>query len=134
MLFRSGTVITYAAYNRLVTNKAPSLLCTHTNDIFKTPVGLITADEVSMGGMVYNSPTNTNSYLYTDMPYWTMTPSDVDGYDYITVHAVIYGYLKSGNLHNADAYGIRPVINLKANTKFVSGNGEASTPLVVKGT
>ena len=43
----TGTTTTYyGAYIRLVTNMAPSLLCPVNGDIFKTPVGLITADEI----------------------------------------------------------------------------------------
>lgn len=61
-----GVTTTYfLAYNRLYTNKTPSLLCAHSNDVFKTPTGLITADEASMAGMVADTnKKNTTSYIY----------------------------------------------------------------------
>ena len=31
-------------------------------------------------------------------------------------------------------YGVRPVVNLKSNVKFVSGNGTSTSPYVVEGT
>ncbi len=74
----------YATYARLIINKTPSLLCSNEEDIFKTPIGLITADEVQMGGIVYNSPVNTSSYLYTNSSYWTISP-----YDYGTMMRLV---------------------------------------------
>ena len=121
--FTSGTglgtsVTNYAAYNRLGIKKIPSLLCADADDIFKTPIGLITADELNMGGMLYEKA-NVNSYLYTNTIYLTMTPY---GYQnnykaqVFYVHSDGYFYWRYvwGN------YGVRPVVNLKADVKFVS--------------
>lgn len=118
----------YAAYNRLDSNKNPTLLCSNSKDIFKTNIGLITADEVAMGGMVFKSLPNTNSYLYTGDAYWTMSPY------YCPSTNVFYvdSYLSRNGVDGK--FGIRPVINLKADTTFVSGNGEATTPFVVQDT
>ena len=132
----TGTTQTYyAAYNRLINNKEPSLLCMNADDIFKTNVGLITADEVSMGGMVYSSPNNTSSYLYTNSSYWTISPSW-----FISGYAYVFYVWSSGFLNNHDSldstnHGVRPVINLKANTLFEEGEtGLANNPYVVIGT
>ncbi len=96
-------------------------------------MGLISADEIVMGGMITNNnSTNTNTYLYTSSHYWTMTP-----YFFYSGYVRLYMVHSNGWLDNnrADSTrGVRPVINLKADTVFVSGNGEASTPLVVEGT
>ena len=133
----------YGAYIRLITNKAPSLLCTSETDIFKTSVGLITADEVNMSGIGWDTALkNTSSYLYTNSNYWTMTPSRfADGHGWALVFFVnsngclydVYSDVMSDYGVNL-ARGVRPVVNLKADTVFVSGNGEASTPFVVEGT
>ena len=126
----TGTVTYYAAYTRLYGNKAPSLLCTDANDIFKTNVGLITADEVQMAGMVWNSPTNT-TYLYTNTNYWTMSP-----YYFYNGKANVFAVNLGGYLSSFDVYvtfpGVRPVINLKSSILFEEGGtGLANNPYVV---
>ncbi|MDD4187345.1 MAG: hypothetical protein PHX04_01035, partial [Bacilli bacterium] len=67
----------YAAYYRLSTKKSPTLKCGLKNDRFTKndttigngaltyPIGLISADETSMAGLVYSTSNNTN-YLYTN--------------------------------------------------------------------
>ena len=126
----------YAPYNRLKTNKAPSLLCPFSGDIFNTPVGLITADEVSMGGIISNTPaiTNTSTYLYSNTTYWTMSP-----YYYSGRSAGIFAVSNNGYLTNPtvsiSTYGVRPVINLKSNTLFEEGGtGKNTNPYIVIGT
>ena len=122
----TGSYHGYAAYGRLYTNKSPSLLC-NSSDIIKEPVGLITADEVSFaGGGTFS---NTSYYLYNNQYYWTMSPSDFAS----TGYAVVF-YVGSrgslGNLNVDSTFGVRPVINLKADTLF-SGSGTISDPYVV---
>ena len=130
----TGTTVTnYGVYTRLKTNKAPSLLCSST-DVFKTPLGLITADEVQMGGIVYSSPSNTNSYLSTTKAYWTMSPSSFSGSVtymlYVNYDSTLYG-----TSVNNSSNGVRPVINLKADTVFEQGGqGTSNSPFVVQGT
>ena len=131
----TGTTATnYAAYNRLVNNKAPSLLCTNADDIFKTPVGLITADEVSMGGMIYEGSGNSSSYLYTNSHYWTMSPSVLNS----NGDAIVFFVYSDGFLSHNDVdstYGVRPVVNLKSDALFVQGGtGTNTNPYVVIGT
>ena len=109
------------------------MLCNSTKDVFKTPVGLITADEVQMGGMVFYPTMNTNSYLYTGSVYWTMSP-----YDFSVGFANVFTVANLGCLDsytiNADA-GVRPVVNLKADALFEQGGAGTSTnPYVVIGT
>ena len=130
----TGTTQTYyAAYNRLYTNKAPSLLCTNADDIFKTPVGLITADEVSMGGMIYGGSGNTSSYLYTNSHYWTMSPYSFDGTFAAVFFVHSYGSLSGDDVGNT--LGVRPVVNLKSDALFVQGGtGTNTNPYVVIGT
>ena len=75
----------YAAYGRLADNKAPTLKCSNSSDLYTTsssskgnkaltnPIGLITADEVSMAGGVFKEK-NHSYYLYNNSIYWTMSP------------------------------------------------------------
>ena len=121
-----SSTIYYAARERLYTNKSPSLACT-TSDIITEPVGLITADEVSFAGGVLGT-NNTSYYLYNNQYYWTMSPYNFDG-----SYAVVFAVISDGSLGNGFvniAWGVRPVINLKANTKF-QGSGTTSDPYVV---
>ena len=122
-----SSIIYYAARERLDTNKSPSLACT-SSDIIAEPIGLITADEVAFAGGVYN--TNTISYyLYNNQYYWTMSPFGNYGGD-----ARVLYVSSNGSFSNVSAYtityGVRPVLNLKADTKF-EGSGTVDSPFVV---
>ena len=136
----------YGAYSRLFDNKKPSLKCSQDNDKFKMsnesakldyPVALITADEVAIAGGrgYYNgaySP-NSNYYLYNGNYYWTLSPSRFSSNNSF---AGVWTVLPSGslNLWNrvADSFGVRPVINLRADILITKGDGSALSPFVVK--
>ncbi len=136
-----GTTQTYyKAYNRLSTNKVPSLKCTNENDLYTVssankgnkaltyPVGLITADEVAYAGGIITYNTNYSYYLYTNEYYWTMTPSGCNGSNSAYVfRGDLSGYATHG------ASGLRPVINLRADTLFsAGGDGTTAHPYVVE--
>ena len=137
----TGTSTTYyGAYNRLNTNKAPTFECASDSDLYTTsgsedgngaltyPIGLITADEVMLAGGTTSVSGNNKYYLYTNSSYWTMSP-----YYYFSWAFVFY-VSPNGRLNYYtvdDAYGVRPVVNLKADTQFSSGNGTSETPFVV---
>ena len=136
----------YGAYNRLQDNKKPSLKCSQDNDKFKMsnesaklnyPVGLILADEVALAGgrAYYNggySP-NSNYYLYNGNYYWTLSPSFFISDNSF---ASVWYVLPSGSLDSwkyvTDSIGVRPVINLRADTLITKGDGSALSPFVVK--
>ena len=128
---KPSSTIYYAASGRLTqsSNVRPSLDCSNSSDILKIPVGLITADEVVYGGLAWNA-TTTNNYFYTGQAYWTMSPfntsspGDVGVFDVYSAGGFSYGIV------HATTIGVRPVINLKANTKF-EGSGTASDPYTV---
>ena len=135
----TGSTLYYAAYGRLIDNKAPTLKCSNSSDLYTTsssskgnkvltnPVGLITADEVSMAGGVYGQ-NNTSYYLYNNEYYWTMSPCYFNAANsYAVVFAVHSGgRLVATGVNLAD--GVRPVINLSADVTAKSGNGTSSTP------
>ncbi len=139
----TGTTTTYyAAYIRLITNKAPTFECQNSSDLFTVsssnkgnkalqyPIGLITADEVAYAGGV-NGTSNSSYYLYTKQNYWTMSPCYFGSYN---SRAHVFHVLSTGLLTLNDVsytHGVRPVINLKADTQFSEGNGTSETPFVV---
>jgi len=133
----TGTITTYyGGYIRLITNKAPNLTCP-TEDLYTVsgakkgnksltyPIGLITADEVSMAGGV-DGTANKSYYLYTGQAYWTLSPSVHPNANVFYVNSD--GYLSGWSVTYTN--GVRPVINLKANTTM-TGKGTASDPYVV---
>ena len=136
----TGTTGTYYGANiRLITNKAPTFECKNDSDLYTTsgsengnkaltyPIGLISADEAwYAGGYISN---NTSYYLYTGQAYWTMSPSWFTG-SYASVFFVVdNGYLGSGYVDSA--WGVRPVINLKADVTISAGNGSAGNPFEI---
>ena len=139
----STTETYYAAYIRLITNKAPSFKCQTTTDLFTStssskgnktltyPIGLITADEVAYAGGAYYTD-NTSYYLYTNQAYWTMSPSSFyssRGRAYVFIVSTT-GYLDKPYVNNA--FGVRPAINLRADFQL-SGSGTVSDPYLVVG-
>ena len=146
----------YGAYIRLNTNKSPKLTCNTESDKFTVntnngngalnyPVGLITADEVSMAGGV-NDINNSSYYLYTNSIYWLGSPFEYyyfEGYDPAVgglqgekKEATEYHINSLGSLTGEAFFegvgtqsydvtldgGVRPVISLSSSVKL-SGNG-----------
>lgn len=84
-------------------------------------VGLLTINE-------YERARGKDSYLNIDSYFWTINTS-VDNIWYI---------LNTGELNdnafteqNYYSYGVRPVINLKKDTKFISGEGSYDNPYII---
>ena len=125
-----------------LSSQTPSLKCSQiANDMFTVsgsskgnhkltyPVGLITADEVVLAGGFGGSSKNSY-YLYTNQYYLTMSPSDFyASYSYVRVFYVI----SNGSLGYtwvSSTAGVRPVINLKADTPL-TGSGTINSPFEV---
>ncbi len=105
------------------------------NGKLSVPVGLITSDEVVFGGgFMYHS--NNGYWLYTNQNYWTMSPYHFNGSTADVFFVGNDGTLSNYNVD--DAYGVRPVINLKADTKIEfqdpsgANKGTTSNPYIVK--
>ena len=136
----TGTTTTYyAGYVRYDGNTSltPTYECPE-EDLYTTtgssdgnksltyPIGLISMDEAwYAGGYKAN---NTRYYLYTGQDYWTMSPYDYDGGAGVFV-VESTGYLDY--LYVSFAFGVRPVINLRADITISSGDGTASDPYVI---
>ena len=139
--YKTDSFTFYGSYNRNSDRRTPSLKCAQDNDKFKVanasakldyPVALITADELAMAGGVYNT-SNTNYYLYNGQYQWSLSP----GYfpPYLSLARVWY-VNSSGTLrpwHDVTySFGVRPVINLKADTQITKGDGSSLNPFVVE--
>ncbi len=131
----------------------PSLKCANTNDYFTVstssignkaltyPVALINTMEAIYAG--YNTRdenfedhfiTNPNMYLYPKYAYKTMTP----GSFYDTIQSAVWhinsrtngeGYISTSTVDML--LTVRPVLNLKPDITFVSGDGTAEHPFEI---
>ena len=85
------------------------------------PIGMITSDELKLLG--------DNIIEKMEKNYWNITP----GIFYITTarneYISSYGYRALDYIN--ESHGVRPVISLKPNSKFKSGNGSQETPYIV---
>ena len=138
--YLTAQITTYGAYTRLLDSKKLSLKCSQNNDKFKMsnesakldyPVGLILADEVALAGGIVFLP-NSNYYLYNGKAYWTLSPSGFFS-DYSS--ARVWDVMPSGSLTPwysvTYSFGVRPVINLRADTVITKGDGSSLNPFVV---
>ena len=138
---KSGSTLYFGAFNRLASNKQPTLKCQNTKDKFTVdasngngaltyPVGLITADEMAYAGGVYNA-NNSSFYLYTASYYWPLSP-----YYFANSLALEFTLRSSGALDSrfvdASSYGVRPVVSLKPGIAMTGGgSGTAADPFVI---
>lgn len=132
-----------------------SLKCLNKNDSFtkndavngnaklQYPIATITADELLLAGILnatnyigvdsqgqdtFENPQNLEFYLYNGQSLMTMTPSSQP--TYFGAHAMIgTGWMSGGGLTDSSR-GVRPVINIKADTFIKSGNGTINNPYI----
>ena len=136
----------YGAFSRLTSSiKSPVLTCPdkehdlYTVDSSKgngaliNSIGLMTADEAAMAGMV-NDYLNTLSYVYTGAWYWTMSPSYFSHSNSTSNVWNVGGTGGFGGNWVASGRGVRPVINLKADVEISGGIGTVNDPYIVKTT
>ena len=139
--YKTDSYTFYGSYNRNVDKRTPSLKCAQDNDKFKVsnasakleyPVALITADEMAMAGGVIDTA-NTNYYLYNGHHQWSLSPGRFRSNGSL---AHVWDVTPSGYLYQlhdvTNSFGVRPVINLKADTLITKGDGSALSPFVVK--
>lgn len=113
----------FNAFTRLVTNKNPSLKCEYSEDLYIIKIGLITADEMSFAGGLSGTG-NSNYYLYGPN-YWTMSPYSYFNGGWADMFLANGGAISNGTVD--EERGVRPVINLSADTTIKSGNGTISS-------
>ncbi len=101
------------------------------NKTLNYPVGLINSYELFLAGGASNTP-NTTYYLYTGDSYWSMSPGVVD-----LANKKIYPMAvdTSGSIVESftseASIGLRPMISLKHDTQYASGNGTPNNPYYI---
>src|SRR5574344_2241582 len=133
----------YGAYNRRYNMYVPVLTCQNKNDRFTVsdtttgngnltyPVGLITMDEAGFDGASMSSWNGNGSYyLYTNSLYWTMSSDYFNGGYANEFFVSKVGQINGGYGVNG-TYVLRPVINLKTDTLYTSGDGTSASPYVI---
>ena len=133
----------YGAYVRIKNRYQPSLKCPDPykqgnsilrdyGGIYKTKIGLITADEMNLGGITYSNErvglTSTgDNYLYFSDKWWSMSPFN----SYKSSHVFFKGEVISGSSNAIFEYNVMPVINLISDTQ-VTGDGSEQSPFIIK--
>ena len=131
-------------------NKQPTYNCTNMNDAFSVnntsakltyPVGLITVDEANFIGLakgkknesVWLLTNSNNDILKNNDGFLTLTP-----YSYTEGEFWFYGIESTGDIFcvrsklGTNSPVIRPVISLKSNVLWSSGDGSASNPYEIE--
>ncbi len=141
----------FKAYDRLVTNKAPSYDCAAIEDKFTVdtstgngkltyPIALMTADEVSFAGGLWFKSASTWYYYNsakgssTGSTYWWLLSPEYWSGSLVGVFLVdassFPNYLGS-DIVNVK-HGVRPAVSLKSCVKTSGGDGSASDPYTIK--
>lgn len=112
-----------------------SLKCTNETDSFslnnpkaklKYPVGLLSTPEYLL---VYKDASNSTFYLRSYSDYWLISPQY-----YITIYDGIRCVNVDGVMKCNDArvkLGVRPVVSLKTNIEYSSGDGTVANPYII---
>ena len=149
--YSTSSSFDYAAYTRLVDNKTPSYDCSVTEDKFTVdtstgngkltyPIALMTADEVSFAGGLWNKNAPT-WYYYNSAKgsstgstwWWLLSPNFWSGGNagvFSVGGSSDPGYLRNFNVNST--YGVRPSVSLKSCVKTSGGDGSASTPYTIE--
>ena len=127
----SGSHIYFGAYDRLVTEINPTVVCPNTKSDFggtyTLKVGLITADEVALAGGVKDT-SNYNYYLYNGTSFFTSSPAEYYGNN---AYMMIVNSEGSIDIAKTDSdQGIRPVITIVGNVTY-QGSGTRENPYIL---
>ena len=143
----------FGAYTRLDTNKTPTYDCATIEDKFTAdsstgngkltyPIALMTADEVSFAGGLYenNAPTwyyynSANGSSTGDTWWWLLSPDYWYGgnaHVFVVGGSSYPGYLSFSYV--IGTHGVRPAISLKSCIKYSTGNGSANAPYTIEET
>ena len=102
------------------------------------PIGLITADEISFIGGRFGE-NNTISWFYKnsvngpiikDNPWWTMSSAGWNSANSYSMALYLNGLLHGPNVQ--EKKGIRPVISIKGDNIWKSGDGRATNPYEIR--
>ena len=118
----------------------PTTLCTrdedaygvsYGNQVLSYPVGFLTEDELMLAGRTYDI--SYNDYLNNGSSYWLASPSSFDSINNVSnAYIVNNGYnLYQGIDSVSSSNGLRPVISLKVDTKYIKGDGTIDSPYII---
>lgn len=143
---------TYAAYNRIITTKKPSLICpndnnggklskftvsdtTNGNGALTYKIGLLTADEVAFAGSYYGDFDDSGfTYLYenaTNEWWWTMSPMSFGSQNTYLIFDYAKDHLGYNYVMGDGTGAIRPAVSLKS-TVIATGDGSSGNPYIIK--
>ena len=92
------------------------------------PVGLLSVNEYLLSLGNYEISNVDYNYLKNEQRYWTLTPSS----SYTTWLIYSDGDFSGGMDVMNNAYGVRPVINIKFDAIITSGNGTLMDPYIIE--
>ena len=145
--YNASSSFDYYVYTRLNAGN-PTYDCEDSKDAFSGsnseakliyPIGLMTADEITYaGGYKYTSLTSPYAWYYLNSAggcvtgstyWWLLSPMDWRG-----GHSIVWsvggsdypGYLDGSDVRSEG--GVRPVISIKSDALWSSGNGSSSSP------
>ena len=127
-----GNTTTFLQFKNYSTNY--SLACTNETDRFSMsnskarlnyPVGLLSAPEV---WLAYRNANSGTYYLNNHSMYWLVSPYY---YDDFPINSFVTSGTVSG-FYRFEPVGVRPVISLKPNTEYISGDGSYTNSFIVE--
>ena len=129
----TGTYIWYySSRTRIEKNQLPNLLCENEDKIVSY-IGTLSADEITLAGGVYtgNKQYDTTYYLQDNAngTYWIGTILSFQADDERAYYVKEDGTIVGKNITNKDS--VRPVVTLKADTLYQSGNGFKTEPYII---
>ena len=99
------------------------------NGLLKYPVGLLTADELTLAGHGWSGYCSSG-YLRTGQYYWSLSPNYFDSNYAIGFYVASGGSL--GNYRVYSSVGVRPSVSLAPGTKHSGGDGTETSPYIVE--
>ena len=134
----------FNSYTKLYNNNKPSYDCANASDKFSVnnasakltyPIALMTADEIVYAGGTTNTAIaepyswfikNSNDTEVVDKTWWTMSPARFNNNN---IQVYQWHYSNKRLVYNvASSLGVRPVISLKGDNIWKSGDGSSSNP------
>ena len=119
----------------MYSNYTPNFKCATDDNgkgAIETNIGLLSYDEmIFAGGSATENYTNRKFYLYNNTNYFLISPAGSATYNAYVWRITQSSELSVGNVESSTGMILRPVINLKADTK-ATGTGTSSDPFVVE--
>ena len=99
--------------------------------VVNASIGLLSYDESVYAGMYFGEK-NESSYLYSNYPYWLISPGGLSFDNYANAWSIDIKYGSLIPHAVSDSYILKPIINFKSDINILSGDGTKSNPFVVE--